>query len=574
MVERFSYLDQDAWADLDGSRSLTTRRLFGDGIDQPLARLESGTTSFYLTDRLGSVREIAGGTDGSLVYEATYGGFGDVETEVNPSNGDRYLFTGREREIAFNWYYYRARYYDPVTGRFTGEDTIGFAGGDANLYRYVGNGPTNATDPSGRQRVVRSTCPPGRGYRGCGFPQGVLPGVMGTRGNLLRYRPPYREIHEDALQRAFTLIQEEVYSKPQVRWKQVPAISARGTFFPPVYQKVIEYPPLKPFEAYYSRAYREAFKHRMGYDPVPETEKSESLERAQTVLDILGLFPVIGDVCDVISGAISIAQGDYLGAAISLLSIVPLAGTVAGASQPVQPGPGYFHGQAGEAGIKLLAAADKLDDRIEMAKKIIGRAIDQGVHPHTVARVLRANGVQNADELVEHSWREWAKASRECGKEPLKRARNELEATAEKVVESSTTSPHTYYRDKDGRYWRCSICEEVPDPAHRRHRLQRRLSSLGSATKTLPPLDEHSNGLTLTGNQQSSRWRRLAHALVVPTVADRQHQNRTWTSMSLSAARWPIRLQNSKKCKGRFRRFATCSGKPRTSKCNLSRNWT
>jgi len=25
----------------------------------------------------------------------------------------------------------------------------GFAGGDANLYRYVGNGPTNATDPSG-----------------------------------------------------------------------------------------------------------------------------------------------------------------------------------------------------------------------------------------------------------------------------------------------------------------------------------------------------------------------------------------------------------------------------------------
>jgi len=29
------------------------------------------------------------------------------------------------------------------------QDPIGFAGGDANLYRYVGNGPTNATDPSG-----------------------------------------------------------------------------------------------------------------------------------------------------------------------------------------------------------------------------------------------------------------------------------------------------------------------------------------------------------------------------------------------------------------------------------------
>ena len=31
------------------------------------------------------------------------------------------------------------------------QDPIGFAGGDANLYRYVGNSPTNATDPSGLQ---------------------------------------------------------------------------------------------------------------------------------------------------------------------------------------------------------------------------------------------------------------------------------------------------------------------------------------------------------------------------------------------------------------------------------------
>ena len=32
-------------------------------------------------------------------------------------------------------------------------DPIGFAAGDANLYRYVGNGPTNATDPSGLDEV-------------------------------------------------------------------------------------------------------------------------------------------------------------------------------------------------------------------------------------------------------------------------------------------------------------------------------------------------------------------------------------------------------------------------------------
>ena len=34
-------------------------------------------------------------------------------------------------------------------GRFIGKDPIGFAGGDVNLYAYVGNGPVNWIDPIG-----------------------------------------------------------------------------------------------------------------------------------------------------------------------------------------------------------------------------------------------------------------------------------------------------------------------------------------------------------------------------------------------------------------------------------------
>lgn len=41
--------------------------------------------------------------------------------------------------------------YDPSVARFTSEDSTGFGAGDPNLYRYVRNGPTNATDPSGMQ---------------------------------------------------------------------------------------------------------------------------------------------------------------------------------------------------------------------------------------------------------------------------------------------------------------------------------------------------------------------------------------------------------------------------------------
>ncbi len=49
--------------------------------------------------------------------------------------------------MGLSWY--RARWYDPETGRFVSEDPIGFSAGDTNLNRYVGNGPVNGTDPSG-----------------------------------------------------------------------------------------------------------------------------------------------------------------------------------------------------------------------------------------------------------------------------------------------------------------------------------------------------------------------------------------------------------------------------------------
>lgn len=39
--------------------------------------------------------------------------------------------------------------YDPSSGRWLIEDPIGFDAGDVNLYRYVGNNPTNAIDPTG-----------------------------------------------------------------------------------------------------------------------------------------------------------------------------------------------------------------------------------------------------------------------------------------------------------------------------------------------------------------------------------------------------------------------------------------
>jgi RHS repeat-associated protein len=50
--------------------------------------------------------------------------------------------------------YYRARYYDPASGRFLGEDTLRTKSGDVNFYAYVSENPVNAADPLGLCKVI------------------------------------------------------------------------------------------------------------------------------------------------------------------------------------------------------------------------------------------------------------------------------------------------------------------------------------------------------------------------------------------------------------------------------------
>ncbi len=60
-----------------------------------------------------------------------------------------YTYTSREWDKEIELYFYRARYYDPSIGRFLNKDPIGFAGGDVNLYGYVGQNPLIWVDPYG-----------------------------------------------------------------------------------------------------------------------------------------------------------------------------------------------------------------------------------------------------------------------------------------------------------------------------------------------------------------------------------------------------------------------------------------
>ena len=137
------------WVDYDAGGNVVARYLTGDLTDQVLARYRPGEgTVWYLADRMGTNRDLAG-SDGQVIAHVDFDSFGSIVGTVDKQTVDRFLFTGREFDAETGLYYYRARYYDPLNGRFISQDPIGFTAGDANLYRYVGNSPINFVDPSG-----------------------------------------------------------------------------------------------------------------------------------------------------------------------------------------------------------------------------------------------------------------------------------------------------------------------------------------------------------------------------------------------------------------------------------------
>jgi RHS repeat-associated protein len=94
---------------------------------------------------------------GNIIDETHYGadeyGYSYTVGESDPEYVDlAFAYTGRLLDKATGLQNNLNRWYDASIGRWLSEDPIGFNAGDANLYRYVGNGPVNARDPSGLWR--------------------------------------------------------------------------------------------------------------------------------------------------------------------------------------------------------------------------------------------------------------------------------------------------------------------------------------------------------------------------------------------------------------------------------------
>ncbi len=114
---------------------------------------ESARTYYhYVSDNQGSVRLILTDTinDRRIRNYYCYDAFGECVISHEDVH-NRFRFNGEQYDPVTSQYYLRARYYNPVIGRFTQEDT--YYGDGLNLYEYCRNNPVLYRDPSGHDAV-------------------------------------------------------------------------------------------------------------------------------------------------------------------------------------------------------------------------------------------------------------------------------------------------------------------------------------------------------------------------------------------------------------------------------------
>jgi len=158
LVQGFIYEDElEPIAELDGQSNIVSRFVYGSQPHVPDYMIRGGVTYRIITDHLGSVRLLVDVATGDVAQQMDYDAWGNVTQDTNPGF-QPFGYAGGIYDDATGLVRFGARDYDPEIGRWTAKDPIGFDGGDANLYAYVGNDPINGVDPSGEFLHVAAGC--------------------------------------------------------------------------------------------------------------------------------------------------------------------------------------------------------------------------------------------------------------------------------------------------------------------------------------------------------------------------------------------------------------------------------
>ena len=142
-----------------------------------IASSTSGTVEYYHVDHLGSTRLKTNST-GEKVYSSNYEPFGPG---VGEPGSEDYRYTGKHEDPS-GLYYFGARYYDPITGRFTTRDTyVGtrFDPQSLNRYSYCYNNPMKYNDPTGHMGMPPIPMDPWAIWQGLS----IIGGYIGSATN-------------------------------------------------------------------------------------------------------------------------------------------------------------------------------------------------------------------------------------------------------------------------------------------------------------------------------------------------------------------------------------------------------
>ena len=148
VAKHIFYDGQNPILELETPSGQVRRRLYSRTVDRVLAEEVDGATRWFLTDHIGTTRDVVDDAGRVLAHYA-YDSFGRVLDGLESGSEGELLFTGRSFSDATGLGDYRRRLYDPGTGRFLQEDRLA-----PWQYAYANNSPLLFTDPTGETALI------------------------------------------------------------------------------------------------------------------------------------------------------------------------------------------------------------------------------------------------------------------------------------------------------------------------------------------------------------------------------------------------------------------------------------
>ncbi|MCP4653785.1 MAG: RHS repeat protein, partial [bacterium] len=148
LTRRLLYSMEDVLVTVDEDNDFLSYFLHGPDIDEPLAEANGTEIRYFHRNGIRSITALSG-LDEKVLGGVYYAAFGAEEDRTGTLS--RYGFTGREMDPS-GLVYFRARYYQPETGRFLSEDPgAGAIQLPISLHNFVYayNNPLVNVDPSG-----------------------------------------------------------------------------------------------------------------------------------------------------------------------------------------------------------------------------------------------------------------------------------------------------------------------------------------------------------------------------------------------------------------------------------------